>query len=559
MKSNAFFPHQKIFNLDPILNPVFEKWVKKLPDLRRSYQAYSDDFGVWIQSLLVSKEIQERQFDELQSQFANKRMWKGMDFWHTSKNFEEVTKLLGIDLIRSEKFYFVRDHFFRKPGLNLTAYLSPKLSEAIQRTHSSNLILDKTATTHTKNQLFNKWSGYSQMHAERTEAELKKLFLGPAKVCKYTYFEGGNVWHVTDSLGKLKVLIGEDHLMQTLLTLALENSPWENLAKEVGLSFDSLISEIDSKISGNDLTKVAEEAYSLGLLGEGGLIERKELLNILLIKFLNGPAPIYPFEKGWFRNMAMQLRVLKPLDPNDVEMQRKAVIEYLAKKKITCHLMAQDFGVAAQDLHCITQVNSHLDTFLRPGPNHTFFLVNYGFLAEILEKIYHSKEFTLLPKEDQEHLLRYLSSAKKMEQELGPLIKKAEEQIRKAGFLVLPIPGHFVYESKTMYQEFPMPSEGNTINFINSLTGWSEKTKRYFYIAHGLSVGQQLGSLLMDLFALFLEKYVPDLDVFFIGRDPDNPSDFGEALDAWNRLETQAGIHCHTFELKAQSHPESSD
>lgn len=545
------YPHQISFDLDPIIGPILERWLPDISTSSNPYQAYTDDFGVEIEELLLSKEIDERRLNERESVLAKKRIWSGITFLHTPKNFEKVAGYLGIKLKRASEFYYVRDHYFWKGEEVVTAHQSPHLAEAIERTHSSNLYLDKISTTRTKNQLFNKWSGYTEALQFLTLEDQKNLFLQP-KPLNYAYLEGGNVFRVTDFSGNLKVLIGEDQLSQTLLTLELEGTSWEKLAEEIS-SFSELVEREIPTLA------LAEEIYSNGLLtvdGKSGLIERSLQLNFLLLKFLSGSAPITPKERGWLKKLAEEMGVLKPFDPEWLEKEdvKKAVKEYGAKKKIVHRLIAKELGVKGEDLFPIAQVNSHLDTFLRPGPNHTVFLVNYALLAELLEAIDRSRQALKLSLEDQEQLLMYLKTAKKLDLELSPLIKEAEEQLIKAGFKVIPTPGHLVHEPKTIYQEFPMPSEGFTINFINSLTGWSSKTKSYFYITHGLQAGTKLGDLLMDLFTLFLKKCLKaPIDLFFIGRNPENFSDFAEALDAWNRLETQYGIHCHTFELKARS------
>lgn len=549
-------PNQANKNLQSLLAPVFEKWHQILPSKNWVYHAHSDDFGVQIKKILLSPEIHERKEDPIKSTLAGKKIWNGIDFFFTSQNFENVAKHLGIAIVKTQKFYFPRDHFFYISNQKIKTIPSLRVLEtAISNTHSANLFLDKTAATHTKNQLFNKWSGYSETLISRTSNEKKLL---KAEDFTYSYVEGGNVYQVTNAKEEKVVLVGADHLMHSLVSLELTNPSWEDLAKTVLKSpFAQLKIEIADTLDFNNLRRLAEEMYAYGLLqhqGKTGVIDQQKLLDLLIMKFMTGNPIINPVERGWFRQVAVLTNSVEPLAlGSDEILKLKDIVSlYLMKKKIVQALIAKDFEVDINHLHFITQINCHLDLFLRPGPKGSIFLIDYGFTKELLEKLL---EFS---KEDQGHLKQYLKTAEKLDIELSPLLNKVRHELEQADLIVIPTPGHFVYESETMYQEFPMPSEGFSINFINSLTGWSAKTKATYYIAHGVQVGKELGTLLMDTFALFLERYVPHIETYFIGRDPKNLSDFSEAMDSWNRLETQSGIHCYTFELDAKDQTSES-
>lgn len=71
---------------------------------------------------------------------------------------------------------------------------------------------------------------------------------------------------------------------------------------------------------------------------------------------------------------------------------------------------------------------------------------------------------------------------------------------------------------------------------MNAISGWSKKTRRYFYITSGIEVGDQLGAIFMNLFVKFITRYQPNTDVFFIGSPKENPKDFSEAMYAWNTV-----------------------
>ncbi len=152
-----------------------------------------------------------------------------------------------------------------------------------------------------------------------------------------------------------------------------------------------------------------------------------------------------------------------------------------------------------------------------------------------------------LPENDVLLLEGYLETAIKMDLELGSMLNEVGDQLCAAGFTVIRTPGHFIYEPYGMYEEFPMPSQGICINFMNGIAGWSSNCNFHFFITHGISVGEKVGQLLMDQFSSFMKSNIPDITLYFIGYNPDDKKDFSEALDFWNRLETQSGIHCASF------------
>lgn len=93
----------------------------------------------------------------------------------------------------------------------------------------------------------------------------------------------------------------------------------------------------------------------------------------------------------------------------------------------------------------------------------------------------------------------------------------------------------------TMLESKHPESRNYSINFLNSVTGFSPKTNRYYYIASGATVGDnggvnnddgvprqinRLGLLLMEAFKAIIQSTEKNMDVFFIGYDPKNPTDF---------------------------------
>ena len=90
--------------------------------------------------------------------------------------------------------------------------------------------------------------------------------------------------------------------------------------------------------------------------------------------------------------------------------------------------MAKDFGVAPENLHFIEQVNYHLDLFLRAGPKQSLFLINFALCKDLFEALTLASDSLSLSEIDREHLQRYLATAGKLDQELGPLLQEVEKQ-----------------------------------------------------------------------------------------------------------------------------------
>lgn len=502
-----------------------------------------------IKHLLLSNKINTRQMNAEHSKLAKKTIWEGFTLIHTIENMEEIAKILGINLHYTEEFYLVRDHFCRLPnGETRTPRPSLQTDTAVMRVHSMNLYLNTTASTHTKNQIFNGWIGRTASFPLASLKEQQRFFAKPIDPFMYANVEGGNVWSAIDRKGNTKILMGSDQFALTLHTLLLEKQPWDILAEKVDISFQ----EYAKGLTQNQIKEAAIEMFASGLLfqeGKTGLVERNAQSLIIIKKFYDQPALIDPNDQTWFRDGAVDMGAIKQFkwDDSDIEKCRGEVADYLTKKAIVHRLIALDFGIRPEDLHPIVQAGYHLDTFLRPGPNQSFFITNYASCIELLEGLQKNADQLGLTILDKELLHGYLKTAKKFHTELGPLLALAAQQTQDAGFTIIPMPSSFLYESPTMYKEFPMPSEGLNINFINSICGWSSKTEKFYYIAHGMQAGDKLGNCIMDAFNTFLKWYISPLDVFFIGKDPAN--DFSEAMDWWNRLDTQSGIHCFTFEL----------
>jgi hypothetical protein len=122
---------------------------------------------------------------------------------------------------------------------------------------------------------------------------------------------------------------------------------------------------------------------------------------------------------------------------------------------------------------------------------------------------------------------------------------KTIELLKDADYNIIPTPGAFY--SCNNDQIF-------NINFLNCLTGFSEKTGHFYYITSGTQTDGKLASVLMDSYVEFLNANCNDIAVYFVGRKPEDPSDFGEAKHTMNRMASQLGVHCLSFELNTKPH-----
>ena len=96
------------------------------------------------------------------------------------------------------------------------------------------------------------------------------------------------------------------------------------------------------------------------------------------------------------------------------------------------------------------------------------------------------------------------------------------------------------------------------VNFLNAISGWSEKNKRPYLVTTGAIAGKRLGMQLMKIFSDFLKQHKSDLRIHFVGYKPDSPIDFSPAMKLWNHDGAgdfpAAGIHCLTFESHIDDH-----
>jgi len=532
-----------------------------------------DDFDLEIQGILLAAECNARHQDKEKSALSNKTIWEGYRFIDTPSEFLSLAAMLQIPICQSCAFYFPRDHFIRlQDGSVKTTYHSPSLDEAIRRTRSKSLYFGACQTAHTSNQLFNAWGGYAAQH--KLNNEDLALFNGVTQF-QYSYIEGGNLFTVTNEKGDLECYLGEDNFFHTLLSLELEERDWHELSVvSTSCSFEEQIERChvlisDHKRSINNLNRssdnntslfskievseLLEEMFAIALLlqnGKHGLIDQQDQLNLLLIRFI---AEGKSHSKTTFRQLAEIARIIDRFDPSvgglSHENPSYAAACYLAKKFIVHSLIAKDLKIAPNALHLVPQIGYHLDSFLTPAPGNAFFITSYAYLSQLLDVVAASATTLNLSDVEMEQLTCYQKTAHKLDSELSPLLAELQRTLEAKGKKVIPMPQHVVFEPENLYQTFPMPDQTPTTYFGNAVSGFSKSINAPFYIAHGLSTRNRLGTILMDLFALALLSYEPKTHIYFVAYSNFDSSNICEATDSWCRIDTQSGIHCATFPL----------
>ncbi len=510
------------------------KWTKPLPSLHEGgYRANTDDFGKEIKSIVIGSRG-----------FSNQSMYE-----NTFSNLIDVCLLLGIKSNLTPKFY-VRDTILRlHDGEMLQSLIStPKnLEEALQRTESYDFYFNKKPSTRTHNPFYKVLLGKNFENSSLPLQTVDKKI----KAANF-HFEGGNILTVTNPEGQPQVLIGRTHRLLTLQLYRLDPI----LAKKIEKKFAAeRLQKIKRELSADKIKELAEHLFAQGCLkqnGKSGFISLQSAGRVFWQEQLAGTPP------GSFLEDAIQMGIIPRFTwgPNCEKKYCHDVANYCLQEHLTHENTAASLKVDPSSVHYISQLGYHLDLFLKPGPNHSVFLQDFAMCLEILQNIKKNSDSLGLTEKDRNELERYVITAEKFQRELGGLVEIIQTEIQNtSGLTVVPMPGIFMHEPELFYDGTNFKMKTENVNFMNALSGWSSKRENYFYITTGAKVGDNLGRILMDAFHCFLDHYIPDIEVFFLGKDCTNPSDdYFEPMHLWNTQTVQAGVHCFTFETKTENH-----
>jgi hypothetical protein len=504
------------------MTELFSKWRVVLPASAFRYLANTHDFGVQIDELLFTMP------NDSSLEMMESYLKTGVRIDHFTKNLAVIAAKEGFKLTFSKYQFCVRDLLIRLPDGSIVApSTSDNAAIACERTRSKAFVEKSSAAFRTGHTFFHGQMGAGLEDRVKGVTEIEDRF-GHNNALHF-YMEGGNHYFVTNATGNPRLLMGEDHF-----AIAVNQMRLDKIFDDPLMGVAKLAEEIEKGLTEEKIRAALPEMYAQGLLkstsgAEKGLVTSQEMSQVATIEAA--------MERGFYRPLR--------LTQEQVLNCKKMVARYLAQKEITKELMGRYFGIPKRDVHFIPQAGYHLDTFMRPGPKGSYFVQDYGFCVELLETIKKQATELQLTQTDMEILERYLATARQLHQDLGPLLTAVSGELKKAGFLVIPTPGLF-YDSASAAQTC-------NVDFLNAVTGWSAKTKTFYYIAAGASVGNRLGRVLMDAYRQFLDSYQKGIHVYFIGHNPDNPTDFTEAMSWWNRLGSQAGPHCFSLELRTKS------
>ena len=237
------------------------------------------------------------------------------------------------------------------------------------------------------------------------------------------------------------------------------------------------------------------------------------------------------------------LTVLKFDTPAEKIKGRQIATQYLAQREfVKKYIFPQELECEAEDITFVPQAAYHLDTFMTPGPNGSMFMQDYNLAIQTLQKIQQNAKELKLTKSDLEQLDHLITTTTLISRDLTPLLNKVKENLVEGGFSIIPTPGAFFGSDPHNPTQ-----KSQIINFLNCITGFSPKTGHIYYIAAGTKTEGVLGDVLMNAYGEFLQSQSNNLAVYFAGRNPEDPTDFSEAMRDMNEL--QLGPHCLSYEL----------
>jgi hypothetical protein len=535
----SYKPKPSSLSLSDVLSTVFDEWHVSEPKEQHHFPPKCHDFNIEVEELLFA--FDKRELSEEETDFK-------VNLEHFISNMQQISALEGFTLHLTTALYWPRDHFI--PLAN-GQYALPSRSENIMKAISKrefySLIKQNKSEFATNQSQFIGSIGSADMRQNFPIKDIQDLCwpTSTANILPF-YIEGGNYYLATNRFGETKLLLGEDLLPIAHYQMRLDGH------------FSKFFA--DSPVPTSFLTpqKVKEtilEMYSTGFLKIGNSktksFTREEMSRIVNTAWktanFSGPVP-----KDFFSKVATKLNYYVPPDLTEkrISQARSIAEKFQWERALTEQAFTHFFGVGSSDLHELPQVGYHLDTFTRPGPlPGSFLLQSYKMCGEMLHAIAMNAGELDLTSQDQLLLNDYIAIADQLQEQIGPFLDKAEQALKNAGFIVIPTPGIIYHKNDFLSPQMDKPLNNN---FLNAISGYSAKNKRSFYIATGASVGDKLGTILMESYRQFLTSYQKDLAVYFIGYDPNNPTDLSEGMRWWSERKAQAGPHCFSVEIKRQ-------
>jgi hypothetical protein len=448
------------------------------------------------------------------------------------ENIREIGEIEGFKVLPSESIYPVRDAKLKAAdGTVLEPTCSASLPVALERTYQRVKFLKNHAAVCTDHpSFFDATIGIvaENMLHRRTSDGLEGVNQRDSRL----YFEGGDCFHLTNRDSVPKFLIGEDLLIITHQTL--QKDQWFHEQNSESPSDSYFYEELlfsDSCDSINHLfmsLKIPVEINEMAQQISVGLDDED-------VKKVLGEMD----SMGLFSNFVSIKR--------DKSGSREIVANYLAQKKfVEARIFPNELKCEPDQIKFLQQFANHLDTSMAPGPKGSIFLQNYDRSVQLLQTIQINAKSLNLNTVDVEQLESFIEMTEKLGRDLKPLMQNAKQDLEDAGFVVISTPGAF-YSLLTDGRPF-------NVNFLNCLTGFSDKSGHFYYVASGTQTEGRLGKVLMDAYVEFLNHQCNNIVVYFVGRKPDDEKDFSEATIDMNDIKLQLGPHGLSFELEIEPH-----
>jgi hypothetical protein len=445
---------------------------------------------------------------------------------HFFENVKEIGAIEGFKVQASESVYSIRDSKLRATdGMILEPTCSETLSEALVRCIKRSGHLKNHASTLSTHPCVRDYVvgvvAMGKMH-RRTSDGISKKSQRESRL----YFEGGDCLHLTNRHHVSQYLFGDD--LGVITHQALRKDQWFNKQEsECTASYlnETLIfGKYGDKITPMFLCKKIPEEIAAIARRFSEELDNSKIKDVLCEMHSMGIVTKVKFETK-----------------EDRAKGRVIVCDYLAQQEfVRTILFPEELRCSAEQVKFFPQIAYHLDMAMAPGPKGSVFLQDFEMSVQLLQTIKDNATALNLTEADLKLLCSFSETTKRLGSELKPLMEDTKKGLEAAGYHVIPTPGAFyAFDSDQPFN----------FNFLNCLTGYSEKTGHIYYIASGAKTDGKLAGILMDSYTEFLNTNCNNIAVYFVGRDPGSASNFSEAMDTLNRVNSQQGPHCLSFEL----------
>lgn len=456
--------------------------------------------------------------------------------FHPAHTLKLMADQLGFSGIWTEKQYTPRDPMIHtQNGEEMAIAISTKndkddFSDLAGRVSVGTVMLGQSPPP-TLHPIFSCLVGMSARLVAHAEVDLEAQMGYRQFMAMPFYIEGGNFFQVMSAQGEKICLISRVGMdMIHMLARVQEDGALKDPRYQQGVQI--MLQHV--RASDEEISHMLKKLFYLGHIQEGGKTGRvtpEQLTDILNDTIQN---PLGPEER--IDERAESLGMIKTFKGKEQERMEESARKYFAERFV----LKTRLNALFQSKHFIelASIIGHLDSWIMPGPNHTLFYADPGTALKLLESLTRSPVELGLTQKDQELLETYLTKTKEVSDKVHDFLTIFHADISESTLQPIPIPGIFYHPDRV-------------INFMNALTG-RPRPGEQIVATLGVQEGDQLGSVLMDAFAMIMEEY-SGAKVFFIGEDLSNPGSFPESF-SW--MEEGTGVHCMTKELPTKDFPE---